>query len=389
MSNQTLHYQLSFWEKDTFFNELDVVIIGSGIVGLSAAIKLKGLLPSRRIVVFERGPLPIGASTRNAGFACFGSLTELIDDLTKMEESEMWALVEKRWRGLQILQERLGKEIIQYHSWGGYELFRPEEEDLFQACVNKMDAFNEVLKDIIGNSNVFRVQDEAIHPFGFKHTKHLIRNQAEGQLHPGKLMQGLLRLARSIGVDVLNGISISGLEEEERGVVLTNAQGWRIKTKQLIVATNGFANQLLPDLEVKPARNQVLITKPLKQIPFQGCFHYDKGYYYFRNLGQRILLGGGRNLDIQGEETTDFGCTSNIQTRLTQLLDEVILPGQDVEIEQWWSGILGVGDTKAPIIQKVGERIIVSVRLGGMGVAIGSLVGEEAADLVLESGMFN
>ena len=48
----------------------------------------------------------------------------------------------------------------------------------------------------------------------------------------------------------------------------------------------------------------------------------------------------------------------------------------------WWSGILGIGDQKKPIIERVSPNVVVAVRMGGMGVAIGSLVGEEAAALV-------
>ena len=74
---------LSYWEKDTYFSNIDVLIIGSGIVGLTAALELKSANPSRKIIVIERGFLPCGASSKNAGFSCFGSVSELLDYLTK------------------------------------------------------------------------------------------------------------------------------------------------------------------------------------------------------------------------------------------------------------------------------------------------------------------
>ena len=64
---------LSFWERDSFFNDIDVVIIGSGIVGLSTALSLRERDATLRIAIIERGAMPAGASTRNAGFACFNS----------------------------------------------------------------------------------------------------------------------------------------------------------------------------------------------------------------------------------------------------------------------------------------------------------------------------
>ena len=62
-------------------------------------------------------------------------------------------------------------------------------------------------------------------------------------------------------------------------------------------------------------------------------------------------------------------------------MSQVILPGTNYSIEYEWSGIMGIGDTKAPIVEKLDERIAVGVRMGGMGVAIGSLIGKELSQL--------
>ncbi|MCE2821321.1 MAG: FAD-binding oxidoreductase [Saprospiraceae bacterium] len=105
-----MKYELSYWEQQSFFEHIDVAVIGSGIVGLAAAIHLREKNPKLRVVVFERGPLPAGASTRNAGFACFGSMTELIDDLSHTPEDTVLSTVEKRWNGLQRLRALVGDE---------------------------------------------------------------------------------------------------------------------------------------------------------------------------------------------------------------------------------------------------------------------------------------
>ena len=81
--------------------------------------------------------------------------------------------------------------------------------------------------------------------------------------------------------------------------------------------------------------------------------------------------------------TDAFGTTDLIQNALIKLLKTTILPNQVFEIDGWWSGILGIGKQKKPIVQHVSPNIVVAVRMGGMGVAIGSLVGEEAADLLV------
>ena len=108
----------------------------------------------------------------------------------------------------------------------------------------------------------------------------------------------------------------------------------------------------------------------------------DEGYYYFRNVGNRLLLGGGRNLDIQGETTSDLELNEMIQARLDKLLSETILPNTQFEVEHRWAGIMGVGQKKYAITKQLSDRSSCSVRLGGMGVAIGTSVGKEAADML-------
>lgn len=376
--------KLSFWEKEAFFKEVDVLIIGSGIVGLNAAIAIKEQRPSYKVVVIERGILPIGASTRNAGFACFGSMTELLDDLSTQTADQVWGLVEKRWCGLQRLRERLGDESIQYRPWGGYELFRPEEKKSYEACQAYMEEFNVALRAITGLSTTFSNKDQEVKEFGFDGIQHLIHNQGEGQIHTGKMMAQLLALARDKGVDIYNGMEVSELEPLTNGVSIRLKNEWRLMASQVMIATNGFATQLLPKLAVKPARNQVLITKPIPGLKIKGTFHYDRGFFYFRNVNDRLLLGGGRCLDVEGEETEKFGFTSLIQNRLQELLRTVILPNTTFEIDQWWSGIMGVGDQKKPVVERLGPHLSVAVRLGGMGVAIGAQIGEEAARVLLD-----
>lgn len=89
---------LSYWEKTTFF-DFDIIIVGSGIVGLNAAIHLKESAPKLKIAILERGFLPSGASTKNAGFACFGSISELIEQESICGTDALAELIEKRWKG--------------------------------------------------------------------------------------------------------------------------------------------------------------------------------------------------------------------------------------------------------------------------------------------------
>lgn len=369
--------QLSYWELKNWFSNVDYTIVGSGIVGLHCALALREKFPAAKILVLEKGILPQGASTKNAGFACFGSISEIISDLKTHTEEEVIELIEKRIKGLQLLRKNLGDAVIDYKPYGGYELFLKKDEAFFEDCLQKIPFINTILKPLF-HADVFEKQ---VDRFGFKNIfDYLIFNPFEGQIDTGNMMQALLKKVISNDILILNQQEVTTFQDLNDSVeVVTN--GITFTTKKLVFATNGFASELTQN-QVQPARAQVLITKPIENLDIKGTFHLDQGYYYFRNFGDRILFGGGRNLDFEGETTTGLSQTKIIQDALEQLLKDVILPNTNFEIEHRWSGIMGVGNHKKPIVAQLSNNVYCGVRMGGMGVAIGSLIGKELADLV-------
>ena len=368
---------LSYWELKNWFTNVDYTIVGSGIVGLHAALRLRERFPDSKILVLEKGILPQGASTKNAGFACFGSISEIIDDLKSHSEEEVLNLVQKRWAGLQLLRKRLGDAALDFKPYGGYELFLSNNEVTYSECVGKLSFINEILKPLF-KADVFVKQ---VDRFGFGDIQeYLIFNPFESQIDTGNMMQTLMKEVVSENILILNQQTVTSYLDKGNSVEVALGD-FSFITKKLLFATNGFANELTNGA-VKPARAQVLITEPIENLDIKGTFHLDRGYYYFRNIGDRILLGGGRNLDFQAETTTEFGQTEIVQNRLEQLLKEVVLPNQKFEIAHRWSGIMGIGNSKNPIVTQLTENVYCGVRLGGMGVAIGSLIGTELADLI-------
>ncbi|MBT8319840.1 MAG: FAD-binding oxidoreductase [Gramella sp.] len=370
----------SFWETDSWFSNIDYCIIGSGITGLNCALRLKESEPKAKVLILEKGMLPEGASTKNAGFACFGSISEILDDLKTHSRAEVVKLVEKRREGLELLRNNLGDETIDYQQHKGYELFTEADKDLYEECLERIPEVNALLKPVF-SEDVFAVAENH---FGFKQIQpKLIVNNFEGQIDTGKMMTALVRKALGKGIQILNGVKVTSFKQKDSSVEIVTDK-FNLESGKLIIATNGFASRLGID-EVKPARAQVLVTKPIENIPFNGTFHLDKGYYYFRNIGNRVLFGGGRNLDFEAEETDETGFTDVIQNKLKELLETCILPETDFEIQQSWSGIMGVGEQKQPIVKELSKNVYCGVRLGGMGIAIGSLVGKELAELALRS----
>lgn len=375
-SNSKLAVNMSYWELKHYFSLADLIVVGAGIVGLTAAIEYKRKHRKAKVFVLESGILPMGASTKNAGFACFGSPSELLSDLKKMPEDTVWETVQMRWKGLQLLRKNLGDKNIDFRNWGGYELFNSKNS--FDTCSENIPYLNKKTKEYIGKNNCYSIAKNTVNKFGFNGLSGVILNKEEGQIDTSKLFVKLTELAQKTGVEIITGIHVSELKDLKNSVELNTGFGV-FKCRKCIVAINGFAKELLKLKDVAPARAQVLITKPVKNLKIKGTFHYDEGFYYFRNIDGRLLFGGGRNLDFAGETTTELNVTPRIQNQLEHLLKTVILPKQAFEVEHRWAGIMGVGSEKKPIIKNYSANIVCAVRMGGMGVAIGSLVGKEAA----------
>lgn len=374
--------QVSIWEKESFYAPRDVIIAGSGLVGLWSAYYLKKLHPKLSVTILERGIIPTGASTRNAGFACFGSATELLEDTLNMGEEQMLELVEMRWMGLERIRKLFKNKFIDFEPTGGYELITAQDKIEKKELIAKLQSLNTVLSKVINQNKIFRLSDKKIKSFGFRDVSHLVENKLEGYLHSGKLCQSLLQMVQQAGVTVLNSIEIKGHEQIGEHVVVYTNQHIHLTCSKLLVCTNGFAKELLPDLDIVPARGQILVTSEIPDLKFRGTFHYDGGYYYFRNLGKRVLLGGARNKALEEETSSEMIITERIQHELEHFLSNYILPGEDYLVTDRWSGIMGMGSQKMPITQKISDNVFCAVRLGGMGVALAPVIGEKMSNMM-------
>ena len=178
---------ISYWEKSFLLN-YDLIVIGGGITGMFCAISYRKIYPKAKIAILERGLFSSGASTKNAGFACFGSLSELQDDSTKMNEKELLTLLRLRLEGLQLLRETLGDKNIDYQPNGGFELFFEEHPK----SLDSLSYFNELLYPIF-KKELYTLKNSKIRDFGLDktHVKHLVENSFEGQLNTGLMMQTL------------------------------------------------------------------------------------------------------------------------------------------------------------------------------------------------------
>lgn len=375
--------QLSIWEKESFFAPNDCLVIGSGFVGLWSAYWIKKEFPRSRVTIIERGLIPTGASTRNAGFACFGSITELLEDARVMGLDKTLEVLEMRYKGIQRIRKTFGKRSIDLEICGGYDLLTYNDISKIPDLKEQVKWINKEIETITGEKKVFAFADDKINAFGLSGFSRMVENRCEGYLHSGKLSQCLLCLVQGMGVSVLNGMEIERMEANSKGYTLFTSNGVKFETAKLLICTNAFARELLPSIDVVPARGQVLLTSPVEGLKLHGTFHYDHGFYYFRNLGNRVLLGGARNKAFEAEATTVMETSGLIQSELEQFLAEHILPGKEYSITDRWSGIMAMGSEKMPIIDQLDTNLFCALRMSGMGVALAPVAGQVIAAKIM------
>lgn len=372
--------EFSFWERESVIGKADTIVVGAGIVGLSAALRRKALNADEAVVVLDANAICGGGSSRNAGFACFGSPSELLSDLNTMPRASVIQLIRQRWEGLRRLRRLLGDREIDYRRTGGIELFRTEELMLEQQCLDAMNSLNDLMDEAIGERPFEQVTSQQLANFGFAGFTSAIDNTLEGSIDTGKMYHALCAKAQDAGVRVLNGIQVNTIVPSSSGVQVDTTHG-SLNTERVLVCTNGFARKLLPDLDVTAARNLVLLTETIPTLNWEGTFHMQEGFVYFRNVGQRILIGGARHLDEEWSRT-DAPPPREVESHLLDLLQRHILPFRAANIEYRWIGYLGVGSSKQVLVKRIHERVACGVRMGGMGVAIGTAIGSQVADLI-------
>jgi gamma-glutamylputrescine oxidase len=373
---------LSFWEKDLYHQKYDHLIIGAGFNGLWLAYFLKTKAPNLKIAIVERGNLSQGASTKNAGFACFGSPSELVENIANIGLDQTFYWTEKRFKGIELIKKHFGNKI-DYLPSGASELFGSKAE--FETYNTQINELNKHLTPITGKSENFFIDKNLSTTCGFKGLKYAISNTTEGAIHPAKLLHELYNFLVFNGVNIFKNCEVESFEEYTNEVLIkTNTLG-ELSASYLNICTNAFTQKLLPELHIKPNQGQILITEPINNLNWNRTFHIDKGFVYFRNVNDRILIGGARNMDFETETSFDFELNQTIQQHLEKILTDNILPEKTFKIEHRWTGIMAFTEDHIPISKMHSPRIALNVAMNGMGVALAPILANELAEKYLKT----
>nr|HMP32105.1 FAD-dependent oxidoreductase [Saprospiraceae bacterium] len=237
---------------------------------------------------------------------------------------------------------------------------------------------NDMMREVTGIENYFELKKQNISD-GFHNLAIFMKE--EGRLNPKKMMDFLYQKAIEHGVHFLNDY-IETIDQNEHAIYLKKYG--KIAFKKCGITLNGYIHKLLPETTVRPARNLVMITNDMPSLTWDHVVHYNQGYVYFRRIGDKILIGGGRNIDKDREYTSVLEVNTSIESYLSDFLKNKICINHPVEIIHQYVGILGFDDSKIPKVVPHSDSIGIASGMGGMGVAIGSQIGKELADFLVK-----
>jgi gamma-glutamylputrescine oxidase len=335
----------------------DVAIVGAGVTGCSAALRLAeaGL----RVRVHDARGIAEGASGRNGGFALPGGATRY-----------------------DIACETYGRDSAR-------TFWRWTEDELAPMAEIAGDAFREVgsyrLAADVEERDQIRAEYDALHADGFEvewrdgldgalagHFHGVIAHAAGGSIQPARFVRRLAARAAEAGVDFREHDAVADIAA--------------LDADRVVVATDGYGHGLVPELAdaIWPTRGQVIVSEPVDRVLYDRPHYARQGFDYWQQLPDgRVLLGGFRDVSILDELTDEEVTTPAIQASLDWFLAELL--GGPPRISHRWAGIFGLTQDMLPLVGRVPGRDEVWVAGGysGHGNVLGFACGRLVAGTIL------
>ncbi|MCP4807943.1 MAG: FAD-binding oxidoreductase [Proteobacteria bacterium] len=358
----------------------DVVVVGAGLCGTSAALRLAQAGVDVRLL--EARQVAMSATGRNAGFLLQGTCERYdraveimgrdrarrIHSWTLDNHDRIAACIEEH--GIECGYRRAGSLQL-----GGSAL---EDQELrVSAALLREDGFDAQLLEGDDVPQVFRGTGRQV-------AVHMV---ADGELDPARFVRGVAQAAQAAGATIHENTRVTSLDASAPGDVRVETEHGVVSASLVIVATNARASDLLPWFEgnVDPVRGQMLATAPLPRL-FDRPIYANHGYDYWRQDEYgRVVLGGWRNLDADTEVGHAEVLNPRIQAKMRAFLEQFPWD-QPLEITHQWSGIMGFSKDGLPLVGPAPSvaGAVVGTGFTGHGFGFAFLAGAALADLVLE-----
>jgi glycine/D-amino acid oxidase-like deaminating enzyme len=358
----------------------DVVVIGAGLLGCSAAIFLKEL--GQEVIILEARDVGLGASSRNAGFVLTG-----LDTYYHQAEAHYG-----REKTRQIWQSSKQTHQFWFKIARQYQVpFRQSSSLLLAESESEARDLEQAAQRM--NEEGFPCQFLPHDPLGRGYCA-AIRQPEDGEIQPYDLVQALFKES---GAHLIGACEVYALESEKEGIVVQAAKAM-IRARHVLICTNAYSAALDPFFAEKiiPHRAQCLATAPWAERLINSIGYSDYGYMYYRDLPEGgLLIGGGRKLyKAQEANTSDDRITEPVQSTLDRYLQKHFPEVAHLPIVRRWAGIMGFTPDGLPLVGRLPRdpRIGFAVGFNGHGLSLGAMAAKQAVEHLIEgesAGLFD
>ena len=358
----------------------DVVIVGAGYTGLSAALTLARA--GRSVLVFDSQRPGEGASTRNGGMAS-GSVRPGLAEMTrKFGQERAKGILHESKLAREDLARLIHEEGIDCDFALTGRFTGADSPAAYESLAREADLLHREFG--VDAQAVPRAEQRAYIGTDLFHGG-LARSDIGG-LHPAKLYQGLLQAALEAGAIVHGETAVLGHVANADGFAVITVRG-TVQARNVIMATNGYTDNADRWLRRRlvPVRSRIIATAPLsgnlmRELMPRSAMIGDtrRLHYYYRPSpdGTRILYGG-RDGNLAGEGN---GATALLKRGLSQVFPIL----NDVELTHSWFGYVAMSRDMVP---RIFTRHGTSYAVGycGSGVVWAPWAGKKSALQVLDA----
>ena len=355
----------SYWLAETspprpsaVVDDPDVVVVGAGVTGCAAALRLAQA--GKRVRLHDARAVAEGASGRNGGFALRGMPAPF--DVTAATVGDEAARELMAWteRAIDTIESLAGDA---FRRVGSLRIAVDEEE---------REELRAEYEAIVAAGFTAEWVDDFEPPLAGRFTGAL-RHVPDGVLQPARWVRRLAGLAAEEGVEI-----------REEAHVASRAE---LDGATLVVCTDGYPSGLLGPIEglIIPTRGQVIATEPVPERLFEVPHYGRHGFDYWHQAEDgRIVAGGFRDVSLDTEFTADERLTEPVQAALRSFVAGLL--GRELRVDYAWAGIFGMVMDFLPVVGRVPELDDVWVAGGysGHGNVLGFACGELVASAVLD-----